>query len=86
MPPVTPVIEPKKSIGPIIGIIVIVILLILGGLYIWNDRMRTPGNDTIPLSETESTVPAQIDEVSSIESDLEGGGELEIDLSDLDTI
>ena len=89
MPPTMPVNEPKKSsLGPIIGIIVIVILLILGALYVWKDRM--PSEE--PVANTNAPATASVtsqepaDDISTIESELEANGEVEIDLSGLDTI
>lgn len=39
-PIVTPPKEPEKKSGPIIGIIIIVLLLALGGLYFWGARLN----------------------------------------------
>lgn len=64
---------PKKSFGPLIGIIVIILLLVIGAFYVWGGK----------LSEEEALPEAQ--EVSAIESDL-AETDLEIDLSGLDTI
>ncbi|MBI5134598.1 MAG: hypothetical protein HZA81_04460 [Candidatus Taylorbacteria bacterium] len=64
---------PKRSFGPAIGIIVIVILLIIGAFYVWGGKL------------SEEKAPAGADDVSSIEADL-SGTDTQIDLSGLDTI
>jgi hypothetical protein len=70
-----PVTEGKKSFGPIAGVIIIVILLILGALYM----MR--GDEA-----TEDAAQNSSDEVSAIESELQAEGGAEVDLSELDSI
>jgi hypothetical protein len=69
--------EPKKSFGPLAGVIIIVILLILGALYMFRGNEVT---EDAAVQTTESS-----DEVSSIESDLQADGGAEIDLSELDS-
>jgi hypothetical protein len=61
--------QPKKSFGPIIGIIVIIIVIIVGGLYFWGSKVNT-------LTPT--------DEVSDIQKDLGAGNDLNVDLSDIE--
>lgn len=73
----------KKPVGPVAGIIIVILLMIAGGLYFWGAAINakngadtnTPplilGND-VPGSDTEAGLPAQSssDELSSIETDL----------------
>lgn len=66
-----PATEGKKSFGPLAGVIIIVILLILGAFYM----MR--GDE----AATEAT-----DDVSTIESELQAGAEAEVDLSELESL
>ena len=56
------------SAGPVIGIIVILVIIILGGLYFWGQR---ESDDTI-LNDTLDTINLQSDsdEVDAIEADL----------------
>ncbi len=70
-----PVAEGKKSFGPIAGVVIIVILLIVGALYMMG------GNDAVTDVPQNSS-----DEVSAIESELGTDAELDIDLSELDSI
>jgi uncharacterized protein HemX len=62
-----------KSAGPIIGILVIIIIMVLGGLYFWGQRLDQQIQQTqeeVPQqSQTQDTQPTS-DEVSSIEADL----------------
>lgn len=61
----------KKSVGPVIGIIVIIVVLVVGGLYIWGGKLSS--SEPAPLTPT--------DEVSDIQADLDGGTGIDIDLS-----
>ena len=72
-----PAAAPKKSFGPVIGIIIIVLVLILGGLYLWGEKLNEGGYglgtenteeadaQTTALSEQSSS-----DTAASIEADL----------------
>lgn len=61
----------KKSVGPVIGIIVIIVVLVVGAFYVWGGKLSS--NEPAPLTTT--------DEVSDIQADLDGGTDLDIDLS-----
>ncbi|MEI7709272.1 MAG: hypothetical protein WCI76_00990 [bacterium] len=58
----------KKSNGAIIGLIVIIVILVLGGVYIWKSKVET----TIVANQTTNTDPttnsanasAQLDSLS----------------------
>ncbi len=89
-PPVTPMqsMDPqpeRKSVGPAIGIIIIISVLILGGLYFWGQKLATSptyetpspsSQDVSPFIQGESQVEevytqSSSDDVTSIEADLE---------------
>ncbi len=74
----------KKSLGPVIGIVVIIALLVVGGFFVWknkagvnSDPSRMPAPTVAPVSNS--------DEVSSIDADLQADN-VNIDLTGLDTI
>lgn len=60
----------KKSFGPMVGIVIIVILLIAGAFYVWGGKMWNKAPD---------------DDIESIESEL-SGTDTDVDLSGLDDI
>lgn len=78
---VTPMIEtPKRQYGPLIGIIIIVALLGLGGLYFWGMQMMQSDTEmeNVEMMQEESDpitddlrMQSDSDEVDSIEADLE---------------
>lgn len=81
MDPVQP--QSKKAIGPIIGIVVIVVLLVIGAFYVWGNKMGNPSAST----ETSKMAPvSSSDDVSAIDADLQADGTLDVDLSELDSI
>jgi hypothetical protein len=61
----------NKSFGPLIGIVIIILILVLGGLYLWSNQ-----SDLGSLSPNEDGVIQALqeqgasDEVSAIEEDL----------------
>lgn len=67
------------SSGPLVGIIIIVIILILGGLYFWGQKASEA---TIEALETQSLS----DEVGDIEADLDasGLGNLDREIGDIE--
>ena len=74
--------EPKKSFGPLIGVIIIVIVLSLGAFYIWGGKLSVNDRDVAQTAETEVAPVSASDEVDAIESDLTAGGVSEIDFSE----
>ena len=73
MPPM-PGSPEKKSMGPLIAVIVILALIIIGGLYFL--KARSSQNAYVPVETTEDSVTASLnqqgttDNLSSIEADL----------------
>lgn len=74
--PISPIPEsPKKSFGPLIGIVIIIIVLAVGAFYFWGEKLVVD-NDLPPVSQS--------DEVNSIESDLSAQSDTNIDFGDLE--
>lgn len=98
--PGTPQAETKKNIGPIIGVIVIIILLIIAALYMWGERLtgsntatdapiNTISTETIPAGSNTNVGAADeplspSDEIDVLETELSETGTIEIDLSGLE--
>ena len=64
----------KKSHGALIGSIIVIIILIIGGLYIWQSKVKTPGtpvdtNQLPPATPTPIDTSAT-DELNTLEQDL----------------
>jgi hypothetical protein len=81
--------QPKKqegAVGPIIGSIIIIALIVLGGLYYWGSIINS--NQKNEDVKAEETIPAlsESDEIIDIEEDLEATNLNEIDelLNDID--
>lgn len=71
----------KKSYGALIGSIIIIIILIIGGLYIWQSQMK----DTLSKKEAATTVTAEDDALLNSLTAEVGGADTNIDL-DLNTV
>jgi hypothetical protein len=81
MPPITPSYSPlepsKKSYGPLIAVVVILLVIVIGGLYFLGERMSRAPYTPVPQPEsTEDNVTASLksqgssDDLDSIEKDL----------------
>lgn len=78
--------EPKRHYGPVIGIIIIVALLLLGGLYLWgmqilNQEEEAPQaqlNQSDPMLE-QYEAQSSSDELDAIEADLQATSFDELD-------
>mgnify|MGYP001564714180 CR=1 FL=1 len=57
----------KKSNGALIGSIIIIIILVLGGIYIW--QSKNPLEEQLPV---ENVSTSDTDELNTLEKDLEG--------------
>lgn len=65
--------EPTKSNGAVIGSVIVVLILILGGLYLWqtnsvNEKSDTQ-NDTVDQEQSEQSL-GNLNAASTIEADL----------------
>ena len=83
----TPVIESNKFFGPLIGVIIIIIILLIGAFYIWGQKLSVNEEAKIQTVETKDVAPVSIsDEINAIENDLTAGGISEINFSDVEAI
>ena len=75
--------EGGGSAGPIIGIIVILVIIILGGLYFWSQR---EGNDTTINDATinDATITDEALESINLQSGLDDTTSIEADLDATD--
>ncbi len=67
--------QSPKSIGPAIGIVIIILVIILGAMYFWGqtiDRREAMLNQQMETLEQEEGLPEQSssDDLGSIEADL----------------
>jgi len=70
MPPVAP--PAQGGIGPMIGIIIVVLVLVLGGLYFWGVQVTKQDTPAYPAEINEDvTVPlSTTDSIDALEADL----------------
>lgn len=63
----------KKSVGPMVGLVIVVIIIILGGLYFWKEQTDKAYEDTMMEKDEVAMINEQSssDEVSLIEADLQ---------------
>ena len=70
--------EHESKVGPIVGIIIVIIVLVIGALYFWGERLNKTESDSSQSISAEVGDPAvgalekqsTSDELSSIEQDL----------------
>lgn len=74
----------KSSIGSIIGIIIIITVIILGGLYFWGKRVEeTKYNQKLISESQQASEPVTINETATIKN-LTPGDDVNAIQSDLD--
>lgn len=72
---------PGKKIGPVIGALIIIVLLVIAALYVWGAHLNTTQSETSTTyntndsmaSETASAVQAQMsasDDINSLSNDI----------------
>jgi len=54
----------KKSNGALIGSIIIVVILVIGGIYVWQSKVKTT------LEQKQQITPADTEELNTLEQDL----------------
>lgn len=59
----------KKSNGALVGLVIILIILIIGGIYIWQSKIKST-LERQPNNQTESLVPADSSEPDALEQEL----------------
>ena len=62
----------KKSHGALIGSIIIIVILIIGGIYIWQSKVKTitmPKN-TENVIQTNEITPADVNDLNVLDQDL----------------
>lgn len=71
----------KKSNGALLGSIVIIIILIIGGIYIWQSKVK----DVLEKKEAakENIVPMEANELNALEQDLGTDTVEEIDIDSI---
>jgi hypothetical protein len=82
-----------SHVGPILGVLIIVLILILGGLYLWGSMLSQSENEarverTIPNNEPETpraTADRQILETTSSSNELDAIS-ADLDTTNLDSI
>jgi len=67
--------QEKKSNGALIGSIIIILVLIIGGIYVWTTQMKTEVPDTMMMDEQQNTAQdaaaiEAYDSLSGIEQDI----------------
>ena len=63
----------KKSFGPLIGIAIIVILVIIGAVYFWNSRNNAQNNETMMAQESTVAPVAPVsssDDVNTLDAEI----------------
>ncbi len=88
LPPQEPA-EHHGSLGPIVGVVVIIALLMFGGLYFWGAQLNNDNDDQVPYIPEESAAPpindnsdlSSSDGVAAIDSDIAATDMAELEAS-----
>lgn len=75
---IQPIQPEKNSVGPLIGSIIVIIILILGAIYFWGGKLNANKNEK-PLETSEQITYENVD----LESDLTDIPEIDVDLNSI---
>lgn len=89
--------QEEAEIGPIVGSIIVILVIIAGGVYFWFDHIKSTErlnaiiNTELPENDetlTDLTEVSTSDDIAAIENDLENTDieELDDDLGDIDAL
>ena len=70
--------EPKGGMGPLIGSIIIIIVLVIGAVYFWGDKLNK--------QEIKDDAPAALsasDDATTLEQDLQNTPDVSADINNL---
>lgn len=70
--------EPGGSMGPLIGSIIVIIILVIGAIYFWGEKLNQK-----PLPEVAPAALSTSDEVTDLEADLLNTPEVPADIENL---
>jgi hypothetical protein len=62
--------EEKKSNGALVGLVIIVIILVIGGIYIWQSKVQSALDAKKIQSQNQSVTPMDANELNALEQDL----------------
>ena len=62
----------KKSNGALIGSIIIIIILIVGGIYIWQSKVQKALEEKNAQTETAAPTDADAEELDVLDNDING--------------
>ena len=72
----------KKSNGALIGSIIIIIILIAGGIYIWQSKVQKVIDDKI---QSENVAPANDEGLNDLEQDINGANtNVDVDVNNVE--
>lgn len=76
----------KKSHGALIGSIIIIVLLIIGGIYIWQTKVKKIQEYNKQVEEQLNNLNSEnIDELNNLEQDL-SSLEIDLEVNNLETL
>ncbi len=64
------IIHKEGSVGPVIGTIIILAVILLGGLYFWSNRNQLQNANTQGQTQDELNAQSNSDDLDSIQTDL----------------
>jgi uncharacterized protein HemX len=82
-PSSVPAAKEENGVGPIVGVIIILIVIILGGLYFWYKRAHAPA-PTDSAAVTEAATDAEVSEIMTTSSS-DDTASIEADLNNTNT-
>lgn len=73
----------KNSMGPLIGSIIVIIILVIGAIYVWGNKINQEVAPEGGVTESELTPLSTNDDISSLETDLINTPDVNIDVENI---
>lgn len=71
-------VSPKGGVGPLIGSIIVIVILVIGAIYFWGDMLNKQDAGQKP------TAPLSVnDDVNSLQQDLNNTPDIQIDIDNI---
>jgi len=73
--------EEKGSMGPLIGSIIVIVILVIGAIYFWGGTLNK--QEGAPVDEQPAAALSSSDDIGSLEQDLMNTPDIEIDTENI---
>lgn len=71
----------KGGMGPLIGSVIVIVILVIGAIYFWGDKLNK--QESNPSDQQPAATLSQNDDVNNLEQDLNNTPDIQIDTNNI---